>query len=85
MYTGTLIEDLIAGVERVKAQAGDVEMHKVRAETGVEDNDTEEVPVGSLNADSDPRPFSWSHRNSLVEPSHLSTSRARSRSFTRCC
>jgi len=51
MYTGTLIEDLIAAVERVKAQADGVEMHKVRAETGVEDNDTEFVPAGSLNVD----------------------------------
>jgi hypothetical protein len=53
MYTGTLIENLIAAVERAEAQAGDVEMHKVRTETGVEDNDTEVVPAGSLNADYD--------------------------------
>jgi len=50
MYTGTLIEDLIAVVERFNAQEGDVEMDKVRAETGVEDNDTEVVPAGSFNA-----------------------------------
>lgn len=53
MYTGTLIEDLIAAVERIKAQAGDVDMHKVRAETGAEDYDTEVVPAGSINADYD--------------------------------
>jgi len=52
MYTGTLIEDLIAAVEQVNAQADDVEMHEART-TGVEDNDTEVVPVGSLNADYD--------------------------------
>ena len=35
MYTGTLIEDLIAVVERAGARAGAVEMHKVRTETGI--------------------------------------------------
>jgi len=37
MYTGTLIEDLIAAVERVRAQTGDVEIHKVRAVNAVGD------------------------------------------------
>jgi len=53
MYTGTLIEDLIAAVERVKAQAGNVDIQNLRAETRVEDNDREAVPSGSLNADLD--------------------------------
>ena len=32
MYTGTLIEDLIAAIERVSGQTADIEIHKVRAE-----------------------------------------------------
>jgi len=51
MYTGTLMEDLIAAVERVNAQAGDVGMRNLRAETRVEDNDTEVIPADSLNVD----------------------------------
>jgi len=55
MHTGTLIEDLIATVERYEAQAGGLEMHKVWAETEAEaeDNNTEVVPAGSLNTDYD--------------------------------
>jgi hypothetical protein len=53
MYTGTLIEDLIAAVERVRAQMGDVEIYKVRAKNAVGDNDTEVVPGGSHHADAD--------------------------------
>src|SRR4030095_2688323 len=50
MYTGTLIEGLIAAIEWSEAQARDLKIHKVWDETGVEDNDTEVVPTGTLNA-----------------------------------
>lgn len=47
MYTGTLIEDLIAVVERVQAQGRDAEMRKIRARTGVEDN--EDFPLADAH------------------------------------
>jgi len=53
MCTGTLIEDLIAAVERAEARTGAVQIHTVRTETGIKDNDTGVIPVGCLNADYD--------------------------------
>lgn len=77
MYTGTLIEDLIAAVERAEAHAGDVEMHKVRTEIGVEDNDSAVILADSLNADYDFTDSAGRTATSLIEPSHVSTLYAR--------
>jgi hypothetical protein len=72
MYTGTLIEDLIAAVERAEAQTGDVEMHKVRTEIGVKDPDSEVILADSLNADYD-TDSAGRTATSLIERSHVST------------
>lgn len=77
MYTGTLIEDLIAAVERAEAQAGDVEMHKVRTEIGVEDHDSAVILADSLNADYEFTDSGGRTATSLIERSHVSTRHAR--------